>query len=40
VNFPYLALKLLLAGKVDVATPKFGVYATHIEKEIVLRQLL
>ena len=40
VNFPYLALKLLLTGKVDVPTPNFDVYATHIEKEIVLRQLL
>ncbi|WP_312116304.1 ATP-grasp domain-containing protein [Brevibacillus reuszeri] len=40
VNFPYLAMKLLLVGKVDVVAPKFGVYATHIEKEIVLRQLL
>ncbi|MDC0762760.1 ATP-grasp domain-containing protein [Brevibacillus sp. AG] len=40
VNFPYLAVKLLLSGKVEVAAPKFGVYATHIEKEIVLRQLL
>jgi carbamoylphosphate synthase large subunit len=40
VNFPYLALKLLLTGKAEVPTPKLGKFLTHIEKEIELTRFL
>ncbi|RFU69039.1 carbamoyl-phosphate synthase large subunit [Peribacillus saganii] len=36
VNFPYLAVKLLLAGFADVPFPKLGIAATHIEQSVML----
>ncbi|TGV31412.1 ATP-grasp domain-containing protein [Mesorhizobium sp. M00.F.Ca.ET.186.01.1.1] len=36
VNFPYLALKLLLTGKADVPVPKLDILTTHVEREIEL----
>ncbi|MGE5701673.1 MAG: ATP-grasp domain-containing protein [Clostridia bacterium] len=40
VNFPYLALKLLLTGKAEVPVPKLGILTTHIERDIALTRLL
>jgi biotin carboxylase len=37
INFPYVAIKILLGEKVDLLTPKFGIRASHIEKEIILQ---
>jgi len=37
INYPYIAIKLLLEGKiVDVPNPKFNITATHIEKNVIL----
>ena len=36
INFPYLAIKLLLTGEADVPTPQFDILATHVEKSVVL----
>ena len=36
VNFPYLGIKLLIDGKADVPSPKFGIAVTQIEKEFEL----
>ena len=36
INFPYLAVKLLLTGEAEVPNPRFDILATHIEKSVVL----
>ena len=36
INLPYLAIKILLGEKVDLLTPRYGIRASHIEKEIIL----
>ncbi|WJQ81573.1 ATP-grasp domain-containing protein [Brevibacillus brevis] len=40
VNFPYLALKLLLTGKADVPVPKLDILMTHVERERDLTRIL
>lgn len=40
VNFPYLGVKLLVNGSIDVPTPQFGIAATQIEKEIKMKYVL
>ncbi|MGG1677083.1 ATP-grasp domain-containing protein [Neobacillus sp. NRS-1170] len=37
INFPYLAIKILLGETVCPMTPKFGIRASHIEKEMILK---
>lgn len=37
INIPYLAIKLLLGEETENITPKFGIRASHIEKEMILR---
>lgn len=37
INIPYLAIKILLGEEVENVTPKFGIRASHIEKEMILR---
>lgn len=37
INFPYLALKSLLGQEVNVPEAKFDIFATHIEKEVVMK---
>jgi len=37
INIPYLALKILLGEKVQLVKPKFGIRASHIEKEMILK---
>ncbi|MCL6573706.1 MAG: ATP-grasp domain-containing protein [Bacillus sp. (in: Bacteria)] len=37
INIPYLAIKLLLGEKVDQLEPRFGIRASHIEKEMILK---
>ncbi|MGC5326529.1 ATP-grasp domain-containing protein [Brevibacillus sp. SYSU BS000544] len=34
INFPYLAVKLLLSGEADVPAPNYNILATHFEKEL------
>jgi hypothetical protein len=36
INMPYLAIKILLGEKVERLNPRFGIRASHIEKEIIL----
>jgi biotin carboxylase len=36
INFPYLAIKLLLEEKIDIENIKFGIRAGHLEKEVLL----
>ncbi|MBP1993486.1 ATP-grasp domain-containing protein [Paenibacillus eucommiae] len=36
VNFPYLAVKLLLGEQVDVQHPNYGILASHIEKSVIM----
>jgi len=36
INFPYLAIKILLGEKVGPLKPQFGIRASHLEKEMVL----
>lgn len=40
INFPYLAIKLLLGEELNQAAlkPRFGIRASHLEKEIILRK--
>ncbi|MBH0332766.1 carbamoyl-phosphate synthase large subunit [Brevibacillus brevis] len=40
VNFPYLALKLLLTGEADVPVPKLDILMTHVERERDLTRIL
>jgi len=37
INLPYLAIKILLGEKVGRLKPQFGIRASHIEKEMVLK---
>ncbi|MEO2075619.1 MAG: ATP-grasp domain-containing protein [Bacillus sp. (in: firmicutes)] len=37
INFPYLAIKMLLGEKVEPLKPRFGIRASHIEKEMILK---
>ncbi|GJM70562.1 hypothetical protein HMSSN036_27780 [Paenibacillus macerans] len=39
INFPYLAVKLLLGEDFEAPSPEFGIYATHLEKEYVIKRL-
>ncbi|NHM32652.1 ATP-grasp domain-containing protein [Neobacillus terrae] len=36
VNYPYLALKLLLGEEIKNLSPQFGIRASHLEKEMIL----
>lgn len=36
INFPYLAVKLILDQEIEIPVPKYNIYATHIEKEVLL----
>lgn len=38
INFPYLAIKLLLGEKIDHLKPKYGIKASHLEKEMILHK--
>jgi len=38
VNFPYLAIKILLGEKVETLKPQYGIRASHIEKELILER--
>ncbi|WCF08363.1 ATP-grasp domain-containing protein [Paenibacillus thiaminolyticus] len=40
INYPYLAVKLLLGQEVVVPDPNLDILATHIEKEVLINQLL
>ncbi|MFK9090617.1 ATP-grasp domain-containing protein [Bacillus salipaludis] len=37
VNLPYLAVKILIGEKVERLKPQFGIRASHIEKEMILK---
>ncbi len=37
INFPYLAVKILLGEKIQPLSPRFGIRASHIEKEMILK---
>jgi biotin carboxylase len=37
INIPYLAIKILLGEKINQLEPRFGIRASHIEKEIILK---
>ncbi|WP_251551882.1 ATP-grasp domain-containing protein [Neobacillus muris] len=37
INFPYLAIKILLGEKLDSITPRFGIRASHIEQELIIK---
>ncbi|WP_462409800.1 ATP-grasp domain-containing protein [Neobacillus sp. Marseille-QA0830] len=37
INFPYLAIKVLLGERMDKITPRFGIRASHIEQELILK---
>jgi biotin carboxylase len=37
INFPYLAIKLLLGEEIGGVRPKYGIRASHIEKEMILK---
>ncbi|MFM9280352.1 ATP-grasp domain-containing protein [Paenibacillus jiagnxiensis] len=39
INFPYLAIKLLLGEEVAVPDPEFGIMATHVEKEMIMKRV-
>lgn len=36
VNFPYLAVKLLLGEEIEPLSPQFGIRASHLEQEIII----
>lgn len=36
INIPYLAIKILLGEEVEPVKPRFGIRASHIEKEMIL----
>ncbi|WP_217561180.1 ATP-grasp domain-containing protein [Paenibacillus sp. GbtcB18] len=38
INFPYLALKSFLGHEVSLQQPKLGILATHIEKEMIIKE--
>lgn len=37
INIPYLAIKILLGEEIEPVTPTFGIRASHIEKELILK---
>ena len=37
INIPYLAIKILLGEEVRLVKPRFGIRASHIEKEMILK---
>jgi hypothetical protein len=37
INLPYQAIKILLGEEVEVIKPRFGIRASHIEKEMILK---
>ncbi|MEH7076852.1 ATP-grasp domain-containing protein [Neobacillus drentensis] len=37
INIPYLAIKILLGEEVELVKPRFGIRASHIEKEMILK---
>jgi biotin carboxylase len=37
INLPYLAIKILLGEKIEKLKPRFGIRASHIEKEMILK---
>ncbi|MCM3117471.1 ATP-grasp domain-containing protein [Neobacillus sp. MER 74] len=37
INIPYLAVKILLGEDVNLIKPRFGIRASHIEKEMILK---
>lgn len=39
VNFPYLAIKLLLNEKIEMIKPSFGIRASHLEQEIIMNEI-
>lgn len=40
INFPYLAVKLLLGEKIEEIQPQFGIRASYIEKEVILKEVV
>lgn len=36
INFPYLAVKLLLGEEIEPLVPKYGIRASHLEQEIII----
>ncbi|MGG3470595.1 ATP-grasp domain-containing protein [Neobacillus pocheonensis] len=37
INFPYLAIKILLGEKIQPLMPHYGIRASHLEKEMILK---
>lgn len=37
INFPYMAIKILLGEEMGHFRPQFGIRASHIEKEMILK---
>ncbi|NRD79437.1 ATP-grasp domain-containing protein [Bacillus sp. BRMEA1] len=37
INIPYLAIKILLGEKIEYPKPQFGIRASYIEKELILK---
>jgi biotin carboxylase len=37
INIPYLAIKVLLGEEIGPLKPRFGIRASHIEKEMILK---
>jgi len=37
INFPYMAIKILLGEKIRPLKPRFGIRASHLEKEMILK---
>jgi biotin carboxylase len=38
INIPYLAIKILLGEEIDELKPRFGIRASHLEKEMILHK--
>lgn len=38
INFPYLAIKILLGEDIEQLKPRFGIRASHLEKEMILQK--
>ncbi|MFC4798718.1 ATP-grasp domain-containing protein [Neobacillus sp. GCM10023253] len=37
INMPYLAIKILLGEKIEAVSPRFGIRASHLEREMILK---
>ncbi|MGG1399084.1 ATP-grasp domain-containing protein [Bacillus salipaludis] len=37
INMPYLAIKILLGEEIDLVKPRFGIRASYIEKEMIIK---